>query len=508
MNRSLMLRKELHSITKYNQFDRKKCKLCMKTPIQACYYSSKSNIQWSSNEIRKSFIDYFSTTKDHQFVKSSSIIPPGERLNVVNAGMNQFKPLFLNTLEPDHPFNSLTRAVNSQKCIRMSGKHNDLSLVGKSLRHHTFFEMLGNWSFGDYYKTEACKWAWQLLTEVWKIDPNRLFVTYFAGDQNYNLGPDEETKDIWLSMGVPKDRVIALGSTDNFWKMGSTGPCGPCTEIHYIINPSSSYESDDDMLSRAIEIWNLVFIQYNFTAEGALETLPKKHVDTGMGLERIASILQTEHKNSNYDTDLFQPLFEVIENKARVRPYQGSLTDPLDISYRIVADHARMIAVAMSDGLKPGTASSPHKLRKIIRTANWHIIAVFKQHSGRFLLTELASKVAEILGDTYPELREQRDYVSDTIINEINMLRYQLQKQNLEFKNFSKGALEKGSNVMPGDVAYKILQQFGTSKEMLAHLAEKHGLVIDFNEFDRLHEEKVNHDKHLDKLHQLKKLNN
>uniref|UniRef100_A0A3P9CDQ7 alanine--tRNA ligase n=1 Tax=Maylandia zebra TaxID=106582 RepID=A0A3P9CDQ7_9CICH len=299
---------------------------------------------------------FFRDKHGHLPVPSSPVRPRGDpSLLFVNAGMNQFKPIFLGTADPRSNMASYRRVVNSQKCVRAGGKHNDLDDVGRDGYHHTFFEMLGNWSFGDYFKEEACQMAWSLLTEHYGIPADRLYVSYFGGDAAAGLPADEDTRNIW----VPTHHLLPFGLKDNFWEMGDTGPCGPCTEIHYdhvggreaaaLVNADSP---------EVVEIWNLVFMQYN-------------SVDTGMGLERLVSVLQG--KTSNYDTDLFTPLLHAIHQRSGVEPYRGRMgavdVGQVDLAYRVVADHVRTLSVCIADGVYPGMSGAELVLRRILRRA-------------------------------------------------------------------------------------------------------------------------------------------
>ncbi|XP_025018396.1 alanine--tRNA ligase, mitochondrial-like [Tetranychus urticae] len=258
--------------------------------------------KWTSSCIRKCFIDFFVKNHQHKLVPSSSVISSDPSLLFNNAGMNQFKDIFIGNISPNHPYSELRRAVSSQKCIRTGGKHNDLDVVGYDLTHHTFFEMLGNWSFNSYFKKEACTMAFELITKVYKLPLDKLIITYFAGDKTLSLPADEETKEIWLSLGFPQNRI--LPTNENFWEMGESGPCGVCSEIYFQLDPSTF------SLEKCVEIWNIVFIQYYKDESGIVTKLPANHVDTGMGLERMASILN--NVPSSYDTDLFQPLLTTI----------------------------------------------------------------------------------------------------------------------------------------------------------------------------------------------------
>ncbi|KAJ8925311.1 hypothetical protein NQ315_009141 [Exocentrus adspersus] len=352
-----------------------------------------------SRVIRQRFLDYFIVENGHSFVQSSPVVPYCDpTLSFVNAGMNQFKGVLLSTQTPRYK-----KVANSQKCIRVGGKHNDLNIIGKDGYHHTFFEMLGSWSFGDYFKRDACKLAWDLLTNVYKLSKSRLYVTYFKGDESLGLPEDLETKDIWKEIGVPEERILPFGGKHNFWEMGVTGPCGPCTEIHVDhMGATNRAEFVNKGLHDLTELWNIVFIQYNRHLDGTIKALPQKHVDTGMGFERLTSILQG--KTSNYDTDNFVYLLNAIHKNSRGLPkYGGTFGEKdwnkLDTSYRILADHMRMITVCLGDGVIP---EQNQKLRRILRKAFLLSETVFKKENG--LVKELTNYVVENLGPVYPEL--------------------------------------------------------------------------------------------------------
>ncbi|GAB1605404.1 alanine--tRNA ligase, cytoplasmic-like [Argonauta hians] len=361
---------------------------------------------WSSKQIRKTFLDYFCEENGHQFVRSSSVIPTkAAGTYFTNAGMNQFKPIFLG----DHgaitgEMAEYKTVANSQRCVRVGGKHNDLDDVGKDLYHHTFFEMLGNWSFGQYFKKQACQLALQLLTEVYHIPVNRLYFTYFSGDPHHSMSPDLDTRDIWLHLKIPADRILPFGARDNFWEMGISGPCGPCTEIHYDhIGHRDAGQLVNTGSPDVVEIWNLVFIEYNRLSNQSLERLPQQHVDTGLGLERLCSVLNGS--TDNYSSDLFQGIFHRIHTESGTAPYGGKVgladVGGRDEAYRIIADHIRMSTIAIGDGLLPSRDGLGHKLRHVIHRALHHGHTTLHTPPGFF--GSLVNDVAESLEEVFPE---------------------------------------------------------------------------------------------------------
>ncbi len=385
----------------------------------------------TADQIRRAFIEFFASKPGgaaggHVFVPSSPTVPHEDpTLLFTNAGMNQFKPLFLGTADPTTPMGKLRRAVNSQKCIRAGGKHNDLDDVGKDTYHHTFFEMLGNWSFGDYFKAEAIDWAWELLTKVYGIPAHALYATYFGGDPAAGLAPDDEAKQLWLKH-LPPSRVIPGNMKDNFWEMGDTGPCGPCSEIHVdrMAGPVGGPNRDAAALVNTgdpdvIEIWNNVFIQFNREADGSLRPLPNKHVDTGMGFERLVSVLQ--QKRSNYDTDVFAPLFAAIETVTGTKKtYTGKVgaadKDNTDTAYRVIADHIRTLTFAITDGATPSNEGRGYVLRRILRRAVRYGRQTLGARTGFF--SQLVDVVVKNFGDAFPELRKDPARVAAIIRDE------------------------------------------------------------------------------------------
>ncbi|KAK8751123.1 hypothetical protein OTU49_013091, partial [Cherax quadricarinatus] len=465
--------------------------------VRAC---CRRRLHWPSRKVRNTFIEYF---KDlgHHHVRSSPVIPWNDpTLAFVNAGMNQFKGVFLGETQREY-----ARATSSQKCIRVGGTHNDLAQVGTDTFHHTFFEMLGSWSFADYFKKEACSMAWKLLTEVYKLPPNRLYITYFGGDDALGLEADKEVEEIWRSIGVPSNRIIPFGMKDNFWEMGMFGPCGPCTEIHYDRRgyPLASHRVNLGV-EDVIELWNIVFIQYERLKDCSLQSLGTHYVDTGMGLERLTATLNG--KTSNYDTDLFIPIFSAIAKASGKPAYTGRFTDDvqcLDTAYRILADHVRMLTVALADGMFP---EDSHKLRRIIRRAINVGNNQFCFTHGKNSLIELTKIVAENLGEVYPELCGQLARVHIILEHEENYLCEMQEKlsqawkdlllKRPELKNVSDlqtpglmdgiqeitGNLDEWKNCgsrLPGHMAFKLYDTYGLHYDLIEELAEIYNLSVD-----------------------------
>jgi alanyl-tRNA synthetase len=420
-----------------------------------------------SREIRQSFLDFFAQ-KGHTIVRSAPVIPADDpTLLFTNAGMNQFKDVFLG--KGARPY---VRAADTQKCIRASGKHNDLEDVGRDTYHHTFFEMLGNWSFGDYYKHEAITWAWELMTGVWKLPKERLYATVYHDD--------DESFQIWnKETDINPDHIVRFGEKDNFWEMGETGPCGPCSEIHIDLTEDCSGGSLVNVGDyRVIELWNLVFIQYNRQSDGSLEPLPMKHVDTGMGFERVAAVLQG--KGSNYDSDVFQPLFDRITEITGVR-YGASMDDPLDIAMRVIADHARTLTFALSDGAMPSNEGRGYVLRRILRRA-----LRYSKNLGynEPILHQLVGTLADSMGDVFPELQKQRDTVSKIIRSEEESFIVTLDR-GIEIFNdvVAKIRSEKGT-VIEGTDAFKLYDTFGFPFDLTRLMASDEGLQVDGEGFE------------------------
>lgn len=421
----------------------------------------------TSREIRQSFLDFF-RQKGHTIVPSAPVIPHGDpTLLFTNAGMNQFKDVFLGTGS-----RSYVRAADTQKCIRVSGKHNDLEEVGRDTYHHTFFEMLGNWSFGDYYKKEAIAWAWELLTAVWKLEKRRLWATVYE--------TDDEAAGFWKSeTDIDPDHILRFGKKDNFWEMGETGPCGPCSEIHIDLTPDYSggglVNAGDP---RVMEIWNLVFIQNNRRENGDLEDLPAKHVDTGMGFERVTAVLQ--QTQSNYDTDVFSPIIEAIA-QVTGRPYEGEANQ---VAMRVIADHIRMLTFAIADGAIPGPDGRGYVLRRILRRA-----ARFGRNLGMNdpFIYRISGAVGAAMGDAFPEIIARRTHIEKIIRGEEESFNQTLDRG---LQMFDAAVERMGhSRVFPGEDAFKLYDTYGFPIDLTELMAEERGLKVDLAQFSTLMEE-------------------
>ena len=416
-----------------------------------------------SSDARKQFVDFF-LDKEHRFVRSSSVVPVDDpTLLFTNAGMNQFKDIFLNLKNPD-----FKRAVNSQKCIRVSGKHNDLEEVGVDYFHHTFFEMLGNWSFGDYYKQESINWAWELFTKHWKLDKDRLWVSIYKDD--------DESYDIWNNVkDLDSDRILRFGNKDNFWEMGDTGPCGPCSEIHYYTgsDPSKQVAEGVNSQDEYRELWNLVFIQYNREKDGSLNPLPMKHVDTGLGLERIVSVLNgvTDH----YSTDLFKPLISQIVD------ISGKNFDFKDgTPHRVIADHIRMLAFSIADGAIPSNEGRGYVLRRVLRRAVRYADLIGIKD---VFLGDLVDTLISTVKGSYPEISDKKSHIMQTLSREEELFRNTLEKGLAKFDQIvSKKRNEK---LFSGSDAFKLYDTYGFPVDLTRLLCEERSIDLDEDGFNK-----------------------
>jgi alanyl-tRNA synthetase len=452
-------------------------------------------MRWTTDKIRKSFFDFFKE-RGHQLVPSASLVPKGDpTLLFTNAGMVPFKDYFLGIRTP-----AAARVADCQKCLRISGKHNDLEAVGRDSYHHTFFEMLGNWSFGDYYKREAIEFHWKLINEVWGISADRLWATVYQDD--------DEAENAWLELGyLPRERVLRCGEKDNFWEMGETGPCGPCSEIHIdrgaaACNRSGHADSREECAvnvegcSRFIELANLVFIQFNRDAAGKLTPLPMKHVDTGTGLERVASVLQSPKIGQplgNYDIDLFQTIIRRIEQVSKKRyserqhsPSARAVQEEWDVSFRAIADHSRTIAFLVAEGLAPGNTDREYVLRRIIRRAARH---------GRYFgihkpfLAEVCKGVADAMGDAYPELRTESVRIGRVVTEEEERFGETLDRGLQIIVQESARLQTDNSRTLPGEVAFRLYDTYGFPLDLTQDEMRRRGYEVDAAGFDRLMEE-------------------
>ncbi len=444
--------------------------------------SAPLETQWSADLTRRSFLEFFEG-KAHKSVPSGPVFPKDDpTLLFTNAGMNQFKDVFLGSGQ-----RSYSRAVDSQKCIRVQGKHNDLEEVGVDTYHHTFFEMLGNWSFGDFFKPEIIPWAWELLTEVWGLPKDRIWVTTFEGDESDSLGPDEESAKLWReTTDIDPTHILPFDREDNFWEMGPTGPCGPCTEIHIDRGGPGSDPRDgaDPELGvnagneRFIELWNLVFIQFNRQDDGTLVPLPAQHVDTGMGFERVLSVLQG--KSSNYDTDLFTPIFDVL-TELTGHPYSGgSGNAEKDVAFRVCADHVRAVTAAVADGAAPSNEGRGYVLRRLIRRASRYGLQTLQMDEP--FLYRLVGAVTQVLGGAFPEIADRAEHVALVIRTEEESFRKTLQRGLVQFERLVEGLSE--GDELEGAQAYDLYATYGFPEDLVSLMARERSLRLDQEGFE------------------------
>jgi alanyl-tRNA synthetase len=446
----------------------------------------------TSTEIRQSFLDFFKS-KQHTIVPSSSLLPDAPNLLFTNAGMNQFVPIFLGQVKPHW---TPPRVADTQKCIRAGGKHNDLEDVGLDTYHHTFFEMLGNWSFGDYFKREAIDWAWELLVERWEFPKERLYATYFGGDKE--VPADTESRDLWLRY-LPADHIVPGNRKDNFWMMGDTGPCGPNSEISIDLTPRGDGGAKlvNSGSPLCIEIWNLVFIQFNSNPGGSLTPLPAKHVDTGMGFERVCSMMQCTNgfrdftrPVSNYETDVFSPLFRKLEAisdkkyKSTLPSTTQSDQEKIDVAFRVIADHIRCLSFAVADGIAPSNEGRGYVLRRILRRA-----IRYSRNLGLHepFFYKLVGVVSDNFGDAFPELRQRRAKIESILKAEEESFNRTLDRGIELFEQVVSRL--SSQTVFPADEAFKLYDTFGFPLDLTELMARERGLTVDVTEFEKLMEE-------------------
>lgn len=435
-----------------------------------------------TNEIRQSFLDFFEK-KGHKIVSSAPMVVKNDpTLMFTNAGMNQFKDFFLGYNEAKDK-----RVANTQKCLRVSGKHNDLEEVGVDTYHHTMFEMLGNWSFGDYFKEEAIDWAWELLTDVYKLDVDRLYVTVFEGDKNDGLAADSEAINIWKKH-IAEDRILLADRKDNFWEMGETGPCGPCSEIHVDLRDEADRQKIDGKSlvnqdhPQVIEVWNLVFMQFNRKSDQSLEKLPATHVDTGMGLERLAMVLQG--KQSNYDTDVFQALIKQLEAQSGLKYGENEATD---IAMRVISDHIRAIAFSIADGQLPSNNKAGYVIRRILRRAVRYGYQVLDLKEP--FLYSLTKPLAKEMGAGFKELEAQKELI-EKVIKEEEVSFYRTLETGLKLLDELMTKVKAaGQKIIDGKDVFKLSDTFGFPDDLTALIARENGLDIDIEGFNAAKDE-------------------
>ena len=428
-----------------------------------------------SYDIRKQFLDFFES-KAHEVVESAPmVIKDDPTLMFTNAGMNPFKEFFLGFTQP-----TSKRIADTQKCLRVSGKHNDLEEVGIDTYHHTFFEMLGNWSFGDYFKKEAIEWAWELLIDVYKIDPERLYVTIFEGYLDEKLEKDTEAYNLWKTI-LPEDRILLGSKKDNFWEMGDQGPCGPCSEIHIDIRPKSEWENTPGSAlvnndhPQVIELWNLVFIEFNRNADGGLEKLPKRHIDTGMGFERLCMVLQ--NKTSNYDTDVFTPIINEIE---KITKYNYGVSGEVDVAIRVIADHIRTVYFAIADGQLPSNIGAGYVIRRILRRAIRYGFTFLNQKKPFIHL--LVETISKQLADIFPELNKEKQLAYNVIKEEEKSFLKTLDQGLVLLEDEIRNLKAKK---IPGERVFELYDTFGFPFDLTKLIANERGLEIDKEGFEK-----------------------
>ncbi len=448
----------------------------------------ESDLSMNATEIREKFLEYFEQ-KGHKIVPSAPLVVKDDpTLMFTNAGMNQFKDYFLGNKKADEK-----RVADTQKCLRVSGKHNDLEEVGIDTYHHTMFEMLGNWSFGDYFKEDAIEFAWELLTKVFKLPEERLYASYFGGDAKEKMDADEEAKQLWGKL-LPDDRILSGSKSDNFWEMGDTGPCGPCSELHIDMRPQSEVDKvpGKELVNQdhpqVIEVWNLVFIQFNRLVNGTLENLPDKHVDTGMGFERLVRAIQC--KTSNYDTDVFQPMIQHLAKKAKVSYGKNEQTD---IALRVIVDHIRAISFAISDGQLPSNNGAGYVIRRILRRA--------VRYGFQFLdfkepfLAELLPLLENQFGTVFPELVSQADFIKNVITEEESSFLRTLELGLKKLASIKTEMAKANTTIVDGKVAFELYDTFGFPLDLTSLIARESGLSVDEKGFAKAMQEQKNRSK-------------
>lgn len=429
----------------------------------------------TSYEIRKTFLDFFAS-KGHTIVPSSPITVKNDpTLLFTNAGMNQFKDIFLGNVTKPYP-----SAADSQKCLRVSGKHNDLEEVGHDTYHHTMFEMLGNWSFGDYFKKEAIAYAWELLTKVYGISKDVIYVTVFQGDEKDGLSLDKEAYDYWKEW-IDEDRIILGNKKDNFWEMGETGPCGACSEIHVDLRDEEERKkvSGKDLVNKdnplVIEIWNLVFMEFNRMADGSLVPLKEKNIDTGMGFERLCMVLQ--NKKSNYDTDVFQPMIQFLAKEAKVTYSQDK---EKDVAMRVCADHIRAISFAIADGQLPSNAKAGYVIRRILRRAVRYGYT-FLNFNEPFLY-KLVDVLVNQMGEQYPEIKQQQSLIEKIVKEEEQSFLRTLSNGIIKFEKYIS---QKQDKVIDGDFTFELFDTYGFPVDLTELMAQEKGYSVDMQGFEK-----------------------